>query len=107
MIDPEEIDNAMNVFKNQEFRVIEIAKTVENFLKECKEFDTLYETNFEKPFDRDIPSKPVNSKTQHSSKSKDVNPNSSISSKSRKSSNSSKSHSSSKSSKSSSNSRSS
>ena len=28
MIDPEEIDNTVNVFKNQEFRVIEITKTV-------------------------------------------------------------------------------
>ena len=105
LIDPEEIDNAMNVFKNQEFRVIEITKTVENFLEECKEFDTLYETNFEKTFDRDIPSKPVNSKIQRSSKSKNSNPKSSISSRSRKSSNSSKSHNSSKSSKSSTNSR--
>ena len=43
MIDPDEIDNAINVFKNQEFRVIEITKAVENFLEECKEFDTLYE----------------------------------------------------------------
>ena len=33
-IDSEEIDNAINVFKNQEFRVIEITKTVENFLEE-------------------------------------------------------------------------
>ena len=54
MIDPEEIDNAMNVLKNQEFRVIEITKAAENFLEEWKEFDTLYETNFEKAFDRDI-----------------------------------------------------
>ena len=38
LIDPEEIDNAMSIFKNQEFRVIEINKTVENFLEECKEF---------------------------------------------------------------------
>ena len=74
MIDPEEIDNTKNVFKNQEFRAIEITKTVENFLEECKEFDTLYETNSEKPFDRDIPSKPANSKSQHSSKSKYSNP---------------------------------
>ena len=35
-IDPEEIDNAINVFKNQEFRVTEITKTVENFLEECR-----------------------------------------------------------------------
>ena len=35
-IDPEEIDNAINVFKNQEFRVIEITKTVENFLEEWR-----------------------------------------------------------------------
>ena len=52
LIDLAEIDNAMSVFKNQEFRVIEITKAVENFLEVCKEFDTLYETNFEKPFDR-------------------------------------------------------
>ena len=71
LLDLAEIDNAMSVFKNQEFRVIEITKAVENFLEVCKEFDTLYETNFEKPFDRYIPSKPVNS-----------NPKSSISSKS-------------------------
>ena len=103
--DPEEIDNGMSVFKNQALRVIEITKTIENFLEECKEFDTLYKTNFEKPFDRDIPSKPVNSKTQRSSKSKDSNPKSSISSKSRKSRNSSKSYSTSKSCKSSANSR--
>ena len=38
LIDPEEIDNAMSIFKNQEFWVIEINKTVENFLEECKEF---------------------------------------------------------------------
>ena len=57
LIDPEETDNAMNVFKNQEFRVIEITKTDENFLEECKKFETLYELNFEKPFDRDILSK--------------------------------------------------
>ena len=37
LIDPEEID-AMSIFKNQEFRVIEINKTVENFLEECKGF---------------------------------------------------------------------
>ena len=49
LIDPEDIDNAINIFKNQEFRVIEITKTVENFLEECKEFDTLYDTNFENP----------------------------------------------------------
>ena len=73
MIDPDEIDNAINVFKNKEFRVIEITKAVENFLEECKEFDTLYETNFEKPFDRDITSKPGNSKTQRSSRSMDSN----------------------------------
>ena len=36
LIDPEEIDNAINVFKNQEFRVIEITKTVENFLEEWR-----------------------------------------------------------------------
>ena len=71
LIDLAEIDNAMSVFKNQEFRVIEITKAVENFLEVCKEFDTLYETNFEKLFDRHTPSKPVNS-----------NPKSSISSKS-------------------------
>ena len=59
MIDPEEIDNAVNAFNNQEFRVTEITKTVENFLEECKKS--------EKSFDRDIPSKPVNSKTQRSS----------------------------------------
>ena len=82
MIDPEEIDNAMNVFNNQEFRVIEITKTVESFLEECKDFDTLYETNFGKPFHRNIPSKLVNSKTQRSSQSKDSNPRSSLSSKS-------------------------
>ena len=100
-------EDSLDVFKNQEFRVIENTNTVENFLEECKEVDTLYETNFGKRFDRDIPSKPVNSKTQRSSKSKDSNPKSSISSRSRKSSNSSKSHNSSKSSKSSTNSRSS
>ena len=61
MIDPEEIANAINIFKNQEFWVIEVTKTVENFLEECKEFDTLCKTNFEKPFDRNIPSKPVKS----------------------------------------------
>ena len=77
MIDPEEIDNAMNVFNNQEFRVIEITKTVESFLEECKDFDTLYEHNFRKPFHRNIPSK-----TQRSSQSKDSNPRSSLSSKS-------------------------
>ena len=44
----------LTFFKNQEFRVIEITKTVENFLEECKEFDTLYEINFEKPFHRDF-----------------------------------------------------
>ena len=60
LIDPEEIDNAMNIFKNHELRVIEITKIVENFLEDCKEFYTMYETNFEKPFDRDIPSKPEN-----------------------------------------------
>ena len=38
LIDPEEIDDAMSIFKNQEFRVIQINKTVENFLEECKEF---------------------------------------------------------------------
>ena len=43
----------MNVFKNQEFRFIKITKAVENFLEECEEFETFYETNFEKPFDRD------------------------------------------------------
>ena len=59
LIEPEEIDN---VFKNQKFWVIEITKIVENFLEECKEFYTMYETNFEKPFDRDIPSKPENNK---------------------------------------------
>ena len=105
MRDPEDIDNGMSVFKNQALRVIEITKTIENFLAECKEFDALCKTNFEKPFDRDIPSKPVNSKTQRSSKSKDSNPKSSISSKSRKSRNSSKSYSTSKSCKSSANSR--
>ena len=51
MIDPEKIDNAINVFKNQEFPVTESTKAAENFLEEYKEFDTLYETNFEKPFD--------------------------------------------------------
>ena len=40
LIDPEEIGNAINIFKNQEFRIIEITKSVENFLEECKEFDT-------------------------------------------------------------------
>ena len=59
-----------------------------------------------KPFDRHILSKPENSETQRSSKSKDSNPKLSISSKSRKSSNSSKPHSSSKWVKSSTNSRS-
>ena len=44
LIDPEEIDNAMNVSKNQEFRVIEIAKIVENFYGECRKFGTLYKT---------------------------------------------------------------
>ena len=107
LIDPVEIDNVMNVFKNREFRVIEVTKAVENFLEKCKEFDALHETNFEKPLDRDIPSKPLTSKIHRSSKSKDSNAKSSISSKSRKSSNSSKSHSSFKSSKSSTNSRSS
>ena len=48
----------MNFFKTQEFRVTEITKTVENFLEECKEIERNYKTNFEKPFDRDIPSKP-------------------------------------------------
>ena len=46
MIDPEENDNAISAFKNQEFRVIEITKNVENFLEECKEFDALNKTNF-------------------------------------------------------------
>ena len=99
MTDPVENDNAIKVFKNQEFRLIEIAKTVEYFLEECKEFDTLYEIIFEKCFDRDIPSKPLSSKTQCRSKAKESNPNSFISSKSQKSTNSSKSHSLSKSSK--------
>ena len=57
MANPEESDNTinvLNVFKNQEFRVNEITKTVENFLEECKEFDTLYEINFEKSFHRDF-----------------------------------------------------
>ena len=57
MANPEESDNTinvLNVFKNQEFRVIEITKAVENFLEECKEFDTLYEIDFEKPFHRDF-----------------------------------------------------
>ena len=35
LIDPEEIDNAMNVFKNHKLRDIEITKIVENFLEEC------------------------------------------------------------------------
>ena len=70
LIDLAEIDNAMSVFKNQEFRVIEITKAVENFLEVCKEFDTLYETNFEKPFDRHIPSKPVNGNPKSSMSSK-------------------------------------
>ena len=80
--DSEEIDDGMSVFKNQAFRVIEITKSIENFLEEWKEFDALYETNFKKPFDRDISSKPVNSKFQRRFKSKDSNPKSSISSKS-------------------------
>ena len=85
-------------------KVKNFAKTVENFLKERKEF----ETNIaKKPFGRDISSKPAINKSQSISKSRDSNPKSSISSKSRKSSNSSKSHSSFKSSKSSNNSRSS
>lgn len=101
IVDPEEIDNAINVFKNQEFQVVEIIKSVENFFEEFKELDSLCETYFAKPFGRDILSKPANSKSQRSSKSKYSYPKSSISSKSRKSRNSSKSHSSSKSSKSS------
>ena len=94
MIDPEETDNAINVLKNHEYQVIEITKTIDNFLEQCKESDTLYKTNFEKPFDRDIPSKPANSKNQHSSKPKYSNPKLSISPKSQKSSHSLKSHSS-------------
>ena len=101
LVDPEEIDNAINVFKNQEFRVVEITKTVENFFEESKELDSLCKTYFVKPFGRDILSKPANSKSQRTSKSKYSNSKLSISSKSRKSSNSSTSHSSSKSSKSS------
>ena len=84
-------------------KVKNFAKTVENFLKERKEF----ETNIAKPFGRDISSKPAINKSQSISKSRDSNLKSSISSKSRKSSNSSKSHKSFKSSKSSNNSRSS
>ena len=49
-------------FKNQEVQVIETTKTVENFLEQCKECETMYETNFEKPFNRDIISKPAHSK---------------------------------------------
>ena len=94
MIDPEETNNAINVLKNHEYQVIEITKTIGNFLEQCKESDTLYKTNFEKPFDRDIPSKPANSKNQHSSKPKYSNPKLSISPKSQKSSHSLKSHSS-------------
>ena len=69
--------------------------------------DTLCKINSEKPFDRNIPSKTGNSKTQRSWKSKDSKPKSSISSKSRKSCKTPKCHSSSKSAKSSTNSRSS
>ena len=39
LIGPEEIDNAINAFRNQEFHLFEIAKTVKNFFEECKEFD--------------------------------------------------------------------
>ena len=60
----------MNLFKNQEFRFIKITKAVENFVEECEEFETLYETNFEKPFDRD-----QQIVSQRSSKSKDVTQN--------------------------------
>ena len=101
LVDSEEIDNAINVFKNEEFRVAEITKTVENIFEKSTELDSLWETYFVNPFARDIPSKPANSESQRSSKSKCSNSKSSISSKSRKSDNSSKSHSSSKSSKSS------
>ena len=99
LIEPEEIDNAINVSRNHEFQLSEVTKTVKNFFEDCKELDTLCKINFEKPFDRNIPSKTRKSKTQRSSKSKDSNPKSSISYKSRKSSKTSKSHSSSKSSK--------
>ena len=36
LINPKEIDNSINVFKNQEFWVIEITKTEECFLKNAK-----------------------------------------------------------------------
>ena len=38
LIDPDEIDKAVDCFKNQEYRVIEITKSVNSFLEECKEF---------------------------------------------------------------------
>ena len=60
-IDPEEVSNAMNIFKKQEFRVIEITKTVENFLEECKKIETLH-------FNRDILSNPAIIKSQGSSR---------------------------------------
>ena len=73
------------------------------FLKNAKNLKLI----LQKPFGRDISSKPAINKSQSISKSRDSNLKSSISSKSRKSSNSSKSHKSFKSSKSSNNSRSS
>ena len=87
-VNPEKIDNTINIFKSQEFRVISITKTVENLLKESKEFEPLYKTNFEKPFDIDILSKLSNIKSHCSSKPKDFNPKLSISFKSQKVSNS-------------------
>ena len=41
LVDSEEIDNAINVFKNEEFRVAEITKTVENIFEKSTELDSL------------------------------------------------------------------